>query len=134
MNETKQIVLIEESGRIEREKKTVAAMVRIYCCAHGHARAKGEALCAECATLLDYSHRRLTACAYGDAKPTCKICPVHCYKPVMRERMKEVMRFAGPRMMWRHPILAMRHLLDERKAGGEGAEVPLPPGIKPPGK
>ena len=29
--------------------------------------------------------------------------------------MKQVMRYAGPRMLWRHPILAIRHLLDGQR-------------------
>ncbi|GAB4311425.1 MAG: nitrous oxide-stimulated promoter family protein [Candidatus Sumerlaeia bacterium] len=101
-------------GRIAREKRTVAAMMRLYCRVHRHARPPGQNLCPDCAALLEYSHRRLDACVYGDAKPTCAQCPVHCYKPAMRERMREMMRFAGPRMVWRHPWLALRHLLDER--------------------
>jgi len=28
----------------------------------------------------------------------------------MRGRITEVMRFAGPRMTWRHPLLAIQHL------------------------
>ncbi|WP_420213628.1 nitrous oxide-stimulated promoter family protein, partial [Klebsiella pneumoniae] len=42
----------------------------------------------------------------------CKQCPVHCYQPAKREEMKQIMRWAGPRMLWRHPILTIRHLLD----------------------
>jgi hypothetical protein len=30
----------------------------------------------------------------------------------MREAVREVMRYAGPRMALRHPILAFLHLLD----------------------
>ena len=62
-------MLHNEPGRIEREKRTVAAMVRIYCRAHGHGRAKDEALCAECAALLEYSHARLTRCACFNNSP-----------------------------------------------------------------
>jgi len=95
--------------RIAREKKTIAAMVQLYCRKkHGG----GGTLCDECSELLDYATCRLDRCPYGPQKPTCAKCPVHCYKPQMREQVKEVMRFAGPRMLLRHPILAVRHLLD----------------------
>ena len=55
---------------------------------------------------------RLERCPFGEQKPTCANCLVHCYKADMRERMREVMRFAGPRMLRRHPILALWHVLD----------------------
>ena len=38
---------------------------------------------------------------------------IHCYKPDMKEKMREVMRYAGPRMMWYHPIAAIKHLIRE---------------------
>lgn len=96
---------------IATEKKTVAAMVRIYCAEH-HAGA--DPLCSTCAALERYSHARLDACPYGAGKPTCKECPIHCYKPAERDAMRNVMRFAGPRMMLRHPWLAAIHLWKER--------------------
>jgi hypothetical protein len=96
---------------IATEKKTVAAMVRIYCAEH-HAGA--DPLCAHCAALQRYSHARLDACPYGAGKPTCRECPIHCYRPAEKEAMREVMRFAGPRMMLQHPWLALVHLWKER--------------------
>lgn len=97
-------------GRIDNEKRTVEHMLRIYC---RHHHATSTKLCSDCTTLLEYSHKRLTACKFGEKKSTCRLCPIHCYKPDMRERMRQVMRFAGPRMMLRHPIAALRHLWQE---------------------
>jgi hypothetical protein len=96
---------------IATEKKTVAAMVRIYCAEHHDA---ADALCATCAALQRYSHARLDACPYGADKPTCKACPIHCYRPAERDAMRDVMRFAGPRMMLRHPWLSIVHLWKEQ--------------------
>jgi hypothetical protein len=31
----------------------------------------------------------------------------------MREKIKAVMRYAGPRMIYRHPILAGKHFLNK---------------------
>jgi hypothetical protein len=59
--------------------------------------------------------RRLERCVFGDAKPACSNCVVHCYRADMRERVREVMRWSGPRMLLRHPVLAVRHLIDERR-------------------
>ena len=76
----------------------------------------GEAvLCAECAGLQDYARKRLASCTYGPGKPTCVNCPIHCYGRRQREAMRAVMRYAGPRMLWRHPLLAVAHLIDGRR-------------------
>lgn len=115
----------EASGsprRLAREEKTIAAMIALYCRDH-HATAAadtGDALCEECAELLAYARLRLEKCRYGAEKPTCANCETHCYKPAMRERVREVMRYSGPRMLRRHPVLAVAHLADGRKtpAGG----------------
>jgi len=99
--------------RIAREKKTVAAMIRIFC--RLRHRTRGE-LCAECDELHRYAMARLDRCPFGDDKPTCVNCPIHCYRPQLRDRIREVMKFAGPRMLWRHPVLAIRHVLDGRNS------------------
>ncbi len=102
---------VDASPRLRRERRTVQAMVRMYC-RHHHG---GRPLCDGCRQLADYADRRLECCPYGGEKPACSHCPIHCYRPDPRERMREVMRWAGPRMLWRHPVLAVRHLLDERR-------------------
>lgn len=97
-------------SRIEEEKHTVEQMIRLYC----RLKEGNQTLCAECLALLEYAHKRLDRCKFGDSKSTCRKCPVHCYKPEMKERMKVVMRFSGPRMMWYHPVDAIKHLWRER--------------------
>ncbi len=94
--------------RLRREIRTVEAMIRLWCRdRHGDAE-----LCGDCSELRNYARARLGACPYGERKPTCARCPIHCYRPEMRARIREVMRYAGPRMPWRHPGLALRHALD----------------------
>lgn len=101
------------SGKLLREFKTIAAMVHIYCKAH--CDAKGDvANCPDCHAFLDYAHTKLDRCPYGQAKPTCNKCPVHCYKPDLKAKAREIMIYAGPRMLLPHPIMAIRHLLNER--------------------
>ena len=97
--------------RRKTEVKTIAAMVRMYCRHHHGA----EPLCATCDELFAYARRRLERCVFGDAKPACAKCTVHCYNAAMREKVRVVMRWAGPRMLARHPVLAIRHLLAERR-------------------
>ena len=104
--------------RRAREQKTMDVMMAMYC-RHHHG---GRALCAECSALSDYARRRLERCVFGDAKPTCANCVVHCYRADMRERVRVMMRWAGPRMLLRHPVLGILHLLDGRRP------APLLPG------
>lgn len=93
-------------NRIEREKRTVAQMVRIYC----RHKEGNRLLCPDCEALIQYAVTRLSKCPFGDAKSTCRKCKVHCYRADMRERIKCVMRFAGPRMIIYNPIAAIRHI------------------------
>lgn len=102
-----------ERGRLQREWRTMQAMVALYCEGLAHEHMAGSDLCADCAGFLDYAARRLEKCPYGPAKPTCAKCPIHCYKPQPRERARDIMRFAGPRMMLRHPWLSVTHLADK---------------------
>jgi len=113
--------------RIERERKTVEAMIRLFCMAqHG-----GSGSCGDCAELLAYARKRLDQCPFGKDKPTCAKCPVHCYRPGMRDQIRDVMRWSGPRMIWRHPVLAAFHLLDGRRKAQAPARRKAGPGNKP---
>ena len=106
-----------EPRRLRRERTTIRAMVKLYC-KHHH---RTPALCDGCAELLAYSDRRLDLCPYGSDKPACTNCPIHCYRREPREEMRQVMRYAGSRMLKEHPYLAIMHLIDGRRA------VPPPP-------
>jgi hypothetical protein len=100
---------MQEPGRIRREKKTVQLMIALYC--RGH-HGTGTELCPECKSLRAYALERLSRCPFAADKPTCAQCPIHCYKPGMRERIRAVMRYAGPRMLRHHPTLALLHIWD----------------------
>ena len=150
-------------SKIETEKQTVEAMIRLYCKGKkhretGNGKRKTEnyrkspncpssqscpsnpsnpiptnrssshpltaphsplpvpSLCPQCQALLDYAHQRLEHCRFGEDKPSCTRCPVHCYKPAMREQIRQVMRYSGPRMLLHDPIMAIRHLWDFLRA------------------
>lgn len=114
------------SRRLSREYKTIEAMVRIFCKDHHQG---GVRLCVSCEELRAYAHYRLEKCPFGSEKPTCVNCKVHCYQAAMRERVREVMRYSGPKMVLRHPYLALMHILvdgklpaPERKKRDRGAE------------
>ena len=95
----------------EREKETVSLMIAIYCRKkHGSKK-----LCPDCAALDAYAWQRSDKCPFMETKTFCSNCKVHCYKPDMREKIREVMRFSGPRMIFRHPIMAIRHVIETKK-------------------
>ncbi|KLV06839.1 nitrous oxide-stimulated promoter family protein [Photobacterium ganghwense] len=97
-------------GSLDTELKTIQAMVKIYCRDH-----HGPTLCDSCRDFLHYAHTRLDRCPYGENKPTCRICPIHCYKADYKALSRTIMRYSGPRMLLRHPILAIRHLIAEKR-------------------
>lgn len=114
----------EQRPRIARERKTVAVMIEMYCRGrHGHAQP-----CAECAELLAYAGKRLDECPFQEGKTTCSRCPVHCFMPAMREKIRAVMRYSGPLMTRRHPVMAVRHLMDRSR------KKPIPPRERGPGR
>ncbi len=122
-----------DGPRISRERRTVRAMVELWCRGH-HGTTRRSGLCEDCTPLAAYADARLERCVFGEEKPVCKECPVHCYRPVEKELMRQVMRWAGPRMLRVHPILAIRHLLDERKPAPERGRRrgPRAPSLGPP--
>ena len=102
--------------RLAREWNTMRAMVRIYC--RDHHQSAGN-LCGECEQFLAYADLRLERCRYGIEKPTCAKCPVHCYQRERREQVRAIMRYAGPRMVWEHPIMSLRHWMDGHRPATE---------------
>jgi hypothetical protein len=98
-----------DNPRITREKKTVEHMIRLYC--RGNHGISGE-FCDDCSELLTYARERLDECPFGEKKKTCAKCPVHCYDSGKRDEIRRVMRYSGPRMLPRHPWLAIMHIID----------------------
>ena len=93
--------------KIEIEKKTLTRMIQIYCKGN-HGSKNG--LCNECLDLQEYAHGRLDSCRYADKKPSCVDCTTHCYKPEYREKIRVLMRYSGPRMMFYYPIDFLKHI------------------------
>lgn len=104
------MIFRKSKTRIGHEKRTIRMMIECYC--RNQHDGEKENLCPECKELLGYALKRLEHCHWGESKPSCAKCSIHCYKPEKRARIKEVMRYAGPRMLFHHPYLAITHLLD----------------------
>ena len=98
--------------RIAREKKTITAMVSLFC--KHHHRPNGLTICENCKTIQDYAIKRLCNCPFFEKKPTCTKCLIHCYKKDMQEKVRRIMRYSGPRLFFLHPVLAICHILDGR--------------------
>jgi len=106
---SKKIVL---TANLAVELKTIIAMTSIYCRDH---HKEGFEDCKTCEEFIDHAEKKLDRCVYGDNKPACKKCPIHCYKPEKREQAKLIMRYAGPKMILTHPILAIKHIIKAKK-------------------
>ena len=96
----------------EREKVMVGEMIALYC-RKNHGTKSG--LCPGCAALEAYAQSRSDHCPFMAEKTFCSNCKVHCYKPEMREKIRDVMRFSGPRMLFVHPGMALRHVIETKK-------------------
>lgn len=99
-------------GKREKEKKVVSKMIALYCKKQHKVK---EGLCQECRELEEYAKFRSDKCPFMETKTFCSNCKVHCYKPVMREKIRKIMRFSGPRMVFYHPILAISHVIESKK-------------------
>lgn len=121
---------LETLPRLRSEAQTLRAMTDMFCSAH-HSTAKGE-LCPDCQAFVDYALKRLACCPYGEEKPVCGSCKIHCYKPAEREIARGIMRWAGPRLLFRHPLMAIGHIAD--KIRYKAPEKPRNPGARNSGR
>lgn len=96
-------------NRIEKEKKTIELMINIYC---KKKHKSNNCLCNECEELLQYAHKRLDFCKFGNKKSFCSKCPIHCYKSDMKIKIKEVMKFSGPRLVIYSPVEFFKHIFE----------------------
>lgn len=95
--------------KTEKEKQTIEQMIRLYC----RHKEGNKTLCGTCEETLSYALKRLSLCPFKQEKKTCRLCPVHCYKPEMKKRIQDIMRYSGPRMLLYHPITAIKHFWKE---------------------
>ena len=110
-----------QTTRAQREKTTVEVMVKLYCKDNHHPT---QELCEDCGVLLGYSQKRAESCKFGEDKPVCGDCTVHCYKKDMREKIRMVMRYSGPRMILHHPVMAVQHLIDKKHKPKDKEDTP----------
>lgn len=102
-----------QTHRRAQETLLVQQMIALYC--RGNHGSKKGRLCPECRKLAEYAALRIEKCPFMETKTFCSACKVHCYQPQMREKIRAVMRWAGPRMLFVHPVLTIRHLIETRK-------------------
>ena len=139
MNRETTGVIPETSPRLKRELKTLTIMIRQYCHHHHGDAGSVSDLCSECEQLQQYAFQRIENCPFlkneiaedgrkwqnsrqtgkhpshsAVEKPPCNSCPVHCYHPQQREKIRRIMRWSGPRMLWWHPWLTLLHFRSGR--------------------
>lgn len=91
---------------MKKQKKTIEKMISVFC----QGNHKSEQLCEQCRNLLSYAHMKLDKCPFQERKTSCSKCEIHCYEPIMRQQIKKVMRYAGPRMIYKDPAAVLKHL------------------------
>ena len=96
----------------EKEKKVVREMILLYC--HDHHHTGKNSLCQACSELADYAEMRSDKCPFMENKTFCSNCKVHCYEPRRRDEIRKVMRYAGPRMIFHHPVMAIHHVVSSK--------------------
>ncbi|MCR5756628.1 MAG: nitrous oxide-stimulated promoter family protein [Selenomonas sp.] len=104
---------IDVEKKRREEVQTVREIIKIYCRGHKHKRNPGDTLCRDCQFMADYALQRLEKCPRMDIKTFCSVCPIHCYGQQEAAKIKEIMRYGGPRMLFVHPLMALRHILIE---------------------
>lgn len=105
--ERSRIIRMTAEEKRKAEMATVKKMLEIYCRAH---HGNNLSLCEECEALLDYARARVERCPHMETKTFCSACQTHCYAPKMREKIREAMRYSGPRMLLHAPVMALRHM------------------------
>ena len=102
---------MKRNDKIQKEKDTIRFMIEIYCKGNHHKKE----LCKECQKLFDYASMRIDKCPVFETKTFCSSCKIHCYQKEEQARIKEVMRYSGPRMLLYHPVMAICHVIDTIK-------------------
>lgn len=100
------------TGKLKTELITIEKMTKLYCLQHHQQKVEQ---CRSCQDFINYAAKKLDRCVYGQNKPACKQCPIHCYKPAEKQLAQRIMRYAGPKMLFKHPILAIKHLIKSQK-------------------
>ncbi|KAE8178363.1 nitrous oxide-stimulated promoter family protein [Photobacterium carnosum] len=103
-------------GQLNDEFRTITAMIDLYCLKHHQINNNKFQRCDDCEQFRIYVKQRLDRCPYGEDKPSCKRCPIHCYKPQQKIKSQTIMRYSGPKMLIKHPIMAIKHLIKDKRA------------------
>lgn len=111
---------VETEEKRQKEQAVVTKMIELYC-RKNHKGSKENILCDDCLKLSEYAVARSASCPFMENKTFCSNCQVHCYKPEMREDIRKVMRFSGPRMMLYHPCMAIWHVITSFQEKRKGA-------------
>ncbi len=94
------------NNRLNTEKKVFKKMVLIYC-KNKHQK---NTPCSECREIIEYGIEKIDNCFYAEKKPFCSKCSIHCYNKNMQKKVKDIMRFSGPRIIFYHPFISLKHL------------------------
>ena len=96
-------------GRVAKDRKVLEAIGCIFCKAHHSGEKDSRGLCPSCRETIETTLMRAAACPYGH-ESNCQDCTTHCQRGEAQERIREIMRYASPRMALRHPFMTAEYL------------------------
>ena len=112
----KQKLATSDPVSIQQDTDKLVRFLSMYCDGHHRHRLRklftfdypkvdaavsnGPDLCDECTKLLRHAIVMRALCPL-DPKPKCRNCPEHCYRPLYKDQMETVMKYAGPRSLFK---------------------------------
>lgn len=93
----------------EKEKELIKTLINLYYAHHENP--------SEHQDLLEYAIRKIDRCPKMETKSFCSQCEIHCYDTKRRELIRQVMRYSGPRMLFKRPILVLKHFYYQKLGG-----------------
>lgn len=96
-------------NNVPKEKQHIKKSFLLYC--HKHHGTADETLCPKCTALLATVMVKMNKCKYGITKPICDRCDDSCLGTAPTREFLKIMKSSGRSMMFRHPIMAIKHKL-----------------------
>lgn len=98
-----------EKKKLEK-KQVLEKMIRLYC-KNNHK----DYLCNDCKNLISYSNIRTDYCKRLDEFFFCSSCDRTCYDNENLEKIRKIMRYSGPRMIYSDPKASVRFVSEKIK-------------------
>ncbi|NLC65713.1 MAG: nitrous oxide-stimulated promoter family protein [Clostridium sp.] len=86
-------------------------MIEINC---KHKHLYNGSLCQECEKIKNYANMKIDKCPHMESKTFCSQCKTHCYDKLHRDKIREIMKYSGPRIIIFHPVATVKHIISSK--------------------